>query len=151
MGEQKTVSGRVRAVLKTGKGVCIDDGTPKGVWYSNKFMRGSVPCNKGDEVELTVTENNGYWNLTSCRILTKKSEGMKDMRESKSVEMLAAYAKDLVVAAIENKTQIATEKELEVVMESAAKAVAKAYKTIKADLTNKEPEQPQEEEEEPYM
>jgi hypothetical protein len=127
-----TINGIVKAVKKDLKGLALEDPTnPKGKWYSNNYFQGQLNCKRGDEVELTLQQNGQYQNLIACKVL-KSSAPMAEARESKSVEMLTAYAKDLVVAAMQNNKDL----DVTAAMKIASTAVLGGYKAIKEGLND---------------
>ena len=146
--------GIVKILRKDGKGLQLETGE----WYSNKFFKGTLDCERGDKVEVSYSINGEYTNLESCKVIQKgeKKAIQKEIREDVNASQLCSYSKDLVVAVIEKmgteelaRVKITTPE----MMEIAAKAVVKAYKAIKMELMPSEkPQQatqPSKEEEDP--
>ena len=125
--------GIVKVLRKDGKGLQLETGE----WYSNKFFKGTLDCERGDKVEVSYSINGEYTNLESCKVIQKgeKKAIQKEIREDVNASQLTSYSKDLVVAVIgqvhiddKNKVLVSD------MMDTAAKAVVKAYKAIKMEL-----------------
>lgn len=132
--QTEKVEGIVKNLRKDGIGLQLETGE----WYSNKFFKGKLDCEKGDKVEVSYSINGEYTNLEACKILQKgeKKAIQKEIREDVNASQLTSYAKDLVVALI-GEQPIPNEnskKTLEIFMNEAAIAVAKAYLTIKREV-----------------
>ena len=144
--------GIVKILRKDGKGLQLETGE----WFSNKFFKGTLDCERGDKVEISYSINGEYTNLESCKVIQKgeKKAIQKEIREDVNASQLTSYAKDLVVAVIERVgNNEAIRVAIPEMMEIAAKAVVRAYKAIKAELMPTEmPQQatqPPKKEEEP--
>lgn len=127
MAEIKTIKGIVKSLRQDRKGLQLNDGT----WYSNKFLKGTLECQRGDEVEITCKQNGQYLNLETVTVLKttqKKAEPFSESRDAKDAAMLTSYAKDLVVA---GKAET---------IDGAAQAILLAYRKILGGIK----EQPQE-------
>ena len=126
--DNKTIKGTVEDVNNNWKSIKIN-----GEQFSGKYTyKGEMP-RKGDEVELdvvsSVSKKDGktYWNILNIKTL-KAGSVLVETRESKSADMILAYAKDLVVAGkAEN-------------LDSAARALIAARKIITGETPAIEPE-----------
>ncbi len=140
--QTEKAEGIVKSLRKDGKGLQFETGE----WFSNKFFKGTLECEKGDKVEVEFSINGEYTNLEACKVIQKaaKKEIQKEIREDVNASQITSYAKDIVVAVIE---KMGTEELARIkitapeMMEIAAKAVAKAYKTIKMELMPSEKQQ----------
>jgi hypothetical protein len=126
--DNKTIKGTVEDVNLNWKSVKIN-----GQNYSGKFTyKGNMP-NKGDDVEMEVVssvsakDGKTYWNITSIKTV-KQSSVLVETRESKSADMILAYAKDLVVAGKSPD------------LDSAARALIAARKIITGETPEVKPE-----------
>lgn len=101
MTEQKTITGIVKSLKKDRKGLQLNDGN----WYSNKFFKGELTCQRGDEVEITLSINGQWQNLVSCKVLkaAPQSQGKgPDVREEQRPNVdsgnCLVIAKELFIA-----------------------------------------------------
>ncbi len=135
--------GTVEVVKHDNTGVKLETGE----WYSS--FNDKVNCNKGDKVKITYTDNtsNGrtYHNFDKIEVIESAPQGTDTFakaRESKDASQLTAYAKDLVVAVINNSQM--PKLGVDELMPEAAKAVAEAYNQIK-DIISGKTEKPEKE------
>jgi hypothetical protein len=97
--ETKTIKGIVQAINQEFKSVKLDE-----VNYSGKYSYKGLLPSVGDEVEMQVVsavskkDGKTYWNIQDLKVLNSSPSPLIMARESKSIDMMLSYAKDLVVA-----------------------------------------------------
>lgn len=125
--------GRVKSLRHDNKGLQLDTGE----WYSS--FHNQINCKQGDEVKISFTDNTKdgrtYHNFDKIEVTAVAPEDkFGQARESKDASQLTSYAKDLVIAMMQEKEDIA----VDVAFPVCAKLVAEAYNQIKDIISGEE-------------
>jgi hypothetical protein len=107
-----------------------------GIWF-NGF--GSAPANKGDEVEIEYEVNGTFKNPKKVTVTKLASATTKEISEDKNSSTLTSYAKDLVIAMLENVGKTSGKEKVEAIsipeaMKVATATVIEAYLEIKKSI-----------------
>ena len=121
MGDTQKVTGFVESVRKDRKGIKLN-----GEWYSS-FS--TVNCNSRDNVELEFTQNGEWKNIKTIKVLSGYTNQKEDLNDAKLLSMQTSYAKDVLIALINTRGNIADFDLIE-----SAKDSANAVKTITLEL-----------------
>lgn len=128
--EENIIEDEVQAIRKDGLGVEI-----LGNWYMSKF-KPIKDISKGDIVKVKFKNNKGFLNIQSIEKINKNIPEIKfkDTRVSKEQTsgMIVSYAKDIVIALIESKSEIY--QDLDSVMDNITNALIKNYLKIKDSI-----------------